>query len=284
MPHVFQYPLASLEAEVIRLQALGVRTFLLFGVVDNAHKDDLGTHAYDGNAGVQQAIRHLKARFGHDITLWADTCLCGYTRHGHCGPLCESTQSVDNDAALVQLGRVAVAQAQAGADFVAPSDMMDGRVAAIRHALDTAGFPHVGIISYSVKHASAFYGPFRDAACSAPSFGDRKTYQMDFANRKEASRELALDVEEGADALIIKPALSCLDLIACAATETNLPIIAYSVSGEYSMVEAAGERGWLDAPALHWEMAVGMRRAGATGIITYAAPTLAQAAKTLYGL
>ncbi|MFM7468308.1 MAG: porphobilinogen synthase [Vampirovibrionales bacterium] len=284
MPGVYQLPLHALEAEVSAKMAEGIRTFLLFGVVDASLKDDLGTHAHAHEAGVQQALRQLKSTFGESITLWADTCLCGYTRHGHCGPLCETTRTVDNDAALYQLAQVAVAQAEAGADFIAPSDMMDGRVKAIRHALDHAGYPHVGIISYSVKHASAFYGPFRDAACSAPSFGDRKTYQMDSANRVEAQRELMLDVEEGADGLIIKPGISCLDLIHLAHETTSLPVFAYSVSGEYSMVEAAAEKGWLDGVAVHWEMAIALRRAGATGIITYAASALARQAQRLYGV
>lgn len=285
MPGVQQLPVWMLEEVVTEVVTLGVRSFLLFGVLgDDTPKDPHGHRAADGEGPVANALRLLRARFGAEVVLIADTCLCGYTDHGHCGPVAEGTGEILNDDALAHLAAAAVAQAQAGADFVAPSDMMDGRTRALREALDDANLSHVGVIPYSVKYASSFYGPFRDAAHSAPQFGDRRTYQMDVRNTREAVRELRLDIEEGADALIIKPGLPCLDIIARARQSTDLPVIAYSVSGEYSMVEAAAANGWLDAPAVHREMALSLRRAGADALITYAAPLLARQSRALLGL
>jgi porphobilinogen synthase len=222
---------------------------------------------------VQDAFRRIRA-LELPIVAMADTCLCEYTDHGHCGPLARDG-SVDNDAALARLAETAVSQAAAGADVVAPSAMMDGQVAAIRAALDAAGFSQTAIMAYASKHASAFYGPFREAADSAPAFGDRRGYQMDPANGREAVREMALDVDEGADILLVKPALPCLDLVAAARARFDLPIAAYQVSGEYAMLAAAAERGWLDGRRATVESVTAIVRAGAGIVITYAAADLA---------
>ena len=260
---------AVLEAE--RLAGLGVGGLLLFGLPGS--KDADGSEAWAGDGVVQEAFAAIRAR-DLPLALIADTCLCEYTDHGHCGPL-RSDGSVDNDEALVRLARTAVSQAHAGADIVAPSAMMDGQVAAIRAALDDAGFAETAIMAYAAKTASAFYGPFREAADSAPSTGDRRGYQMDPANGREALREMALDVAEGADILLVKPGLPCLDLVAAARAGFDLPVAVYQVSGEFAMISAAAERGWIDGRRAMTEAVVSMVRAGADLVITYAAADLA---------
>jgi len=257
--------------ETARLAELGVGGVILFGLPEA--KDALGTGASAEDGIVQDAFRRIRA-LELPIAAMADTCLCEYTDHGHCGPLARDG-SVDNDAALARLAETAVSQAAAGADVVAPSAMMDGQVAAIRTALDAAGFSQTAIMAYAAKHASAFYGPFREAADSAPAFGDRRGYQMDPANGREAVREMALDVAEGADILLVKPALPCLDLVAAARARFDLPIAAYQVSGEYAMLAAAAERGWLDGRRAMTEAVTAIVRAGAGIVITYAAADLA---------
>ena len=257
------------EAE--RLANLGVGGMILFGLP--GRKDGLGTEASADDGIVQDVFRRIRERDLPLVSI-ADTCLCEYTDHGHCGPLAPDG-SIDNDAALNRLAEVAVSQARAGADIVAPSAMMDGQVAAIRSALDAAGFQQTAIMAYAAKHASAFYGPFREAADSAPSFGDRRAYQMDPANGREALREMDLDVAEGADLLLIKPALPGLDLVAAARERFNVPIAAYQVSGEFAMIAAAAERGWLDGRRAMTEAVTAIVRAGASIVITYAAADLA---------
>jgi len=257
--------------ETARLAELGVGGVILFGLPEA--KDALGSGASAEDGIVQDAFRRIRA-LELPIAAIADTCLCEYTDHGHCGPLAPDG-SVDNDAALARLAETAVSQAEAGADVVAPSAMMDGQVAAIRAALDAAGFSQTAIMAYASKHASAFYGPFREAADSAPAFGDRRGYQMDPANGREAVREMALDVDEGADILLVKPALPCLDLVAAARARFDLPIAAYQVSGEYAMLAAAAERGWLDGRRATLESVTAIVRAGAGIVITYAAADLA---------
>ncbi len=257
--------------EAARLAELGVGGVLLFGLPEA--KDALGSEASDDDGIVQDAVRRIRALDLPLVTI-ADTCLCEYTDHGHCGPLA-ADGSVDNDAALVRLAETAVAQARAGADIVAPSAMMDGQVGAIRAALDSAGFDQTAIMAYASKHASAFYGPFREAADSAPAFGDRRGYQMDPANGREALREMELDVAEGADILLVKPALPGLDVVAAARARFDLPIAAYQVSGEFAMIAAAAERGWLDGRRAMTEAVMAIARAGAGIVITYAAADLA---------
>jgi porphobilinogen synthase len=257
--------------EASRLADLGVGGVILFGL--SAAKDSIGTEASADDGIVQDALRRIRALERPIVTI-ADTCLCEYTDHGHCGPLA-ADGSVDNDGALVRLAETAVTQAQAGADIVAPSAMIDGQVGAIRAALDEAGFEQTPIMAYASKHASAFYGPFREAADSAPAFGDRRGYQMDPANGREALREMELDVAEGADILLVKPALPGLDLVAAAHARFDLPIAAYQVSGEYAMIAAAAERGWLDARRAMTEAVMAIVRAGAGIVITYAAADLA---------
>ena len=257
--------------EAARLADLGVGGIILFGLPDA--KDPLGTGASADEGIVQDAFRRVRALQLPLVTI-ADTCLCEYTDHGHCGPLA-SDGSVDNDAALRRLAETAVSQARAGADIVAPSAMMDGQVAAIRAALDAEGFSQTAIMAYAAKHASAFYGPFREAADSAPAFGDRRGYQMDSANGREALREMALDVAEGADILLVKPALPGLDLVAAARARFDLPIAAYQVSGEYAMLAAAAERGWLDGRRAMLEAVTAIVRAGAGIVLTYAAGDIA---------
>jgi porphobilinogen synthase len=257
--------------EAARLAGLGIGGVILFGLPEA--KDPLGSGASMEDGIVQDALRRIRAAEVPLVTI-ADTCLCEYTSHGHCGPLAPDG-SVDNDAALVRLAETAVAQARAGADIVAPSAMMDGQVAAIRTALAGAGFGHVAIMAYAAKHASAFYGPFREAVDSVPAFGDRRGYQMDPANGREALREMALDVDEGADVLLVKPALPGLDLVAEARARFDVPIAAYQVSGEYAMIAAASERGWLDYRAAMTEAITAIVRAGAGIVITYAAADLA---------
>jgi porphobilinogen synthase len=257
--------------ECARLADLGVGGVILFGLPEA--KDALGSEASAVDGIVQEALRRIRALELPLVTI-ADTCLCEYTDHGHCGPLA-TDGSVDNDAALARLAETAVAQARSGADIVAPSAMMDGQVAAIRTALDAEGFGQTAIMAYASKHASAFYGPFRDAADSAPAFGDRRGYQMDPANGREALREMELDVAEGADILLVKPALPGLDLIAAARARFDLPIAAYQVSGEFAMIAAATERGWIDGRRAMTEAVTGIVRAGAGIVITYAALDLA---------
>jgi porphobilinogen synthase len=257
--------------EAARLAGLGVGGVILFGLPES--KDPFGSGASDDDGIVQHAFLRIRALELPLVTI-ADTCLCEYTDHGHCGPLA-ADGSVDNDAALVRLAEIAVSQARSGADIVAPSAMIDGQVAAIRTTLDAAGFEQTAIMAYAAKHASAFYGPFREAADSAPAFGDRHSYQMDPANGREALLEMALDVAEGADILLVKPALPGLDLVAAARARFDLPVAAYQVSGEYAMLMAAAERGWLDGPRAMTEAVTAIVRAGAGIVITYAAADLA---------
>jgi porphobilinogen synthase len=257
--------------EAARLSELGVGGVILFGLPES--KDAFGSEASDDNGIVQDTFRRIRALELPIVTI-ADTCLCEYTDHGHCGPLAVDG-SVDNNAALVRLAETAVSQARAGADIVAPSAMIDGQVGAIRAALDTAGFEQTAIMAYASKHASAFYGPFREAADSAPAFGDRRGYQMDPANGREAVREMSLDVAEGADILLIKPALPGLDLVAAARARFDVPVAAYQVSGEFAMIAAAAERGWLDGRRAMTEAVTAIVRAGAGIVITYAAADLA---------
>lgn len=264
MPGVYQLSLDLLKSEMEEVVNLGIESVILFGVP--YEKDEVGSCAYDQNGVVQQATRQVKQAHPH-LTVIADTCLCQFTDHGHCGII--ENGEVLNDETLELLVKTAVSQAEAGADIIAPSNMMDGFVAAIRHGLDEAGFEDIPVMSYAVKYASAFYGPFRDAAHSSPAFGDRKTYQMDPANRLEALREAESDVEEGADFLIVKPALSYLDIIRDARENHNLPVVAYNVSGEYSMIKAAALNGWIDEKAVVMEMLTSMKRAGADLILTY---------------
>ncbi|TMW71610.1 porphobilinogen synthase [Alteribacter natronophilus] len=264
MPGVYQWSLDRLDEEVDEVAELGIETMILFGVP--ADKDEVGSSAYDPNGIVQQGIRRIKERYP-DMTVIADTCLCQFTDHGHCGVV--ENGEIVNDDSLTLLARTAVSQAEAGADIIAPSNMMDGFVAAIREGLDEAGFTNIPIMSYAVKYASAFYGPFRDAAHSSPKSGDRKTYQMDPANRLEALREADSDVEEGADFLIVKPALSYLDVIREVRDRHPYPVVAYNVSGEYSMVKAAAQNGWVDEKAVVLEKLTSMKRAGADMILTY---------------
>ena len=271
MPGVFRLSVDQLAAEARDCLALGVRSVLLFGLPEK--KDGLGSGAYAKNGIVQQAIRELKNR-APDMTVVTDVCLCEYTDHGHCG--CLAGEEVDNDATLELLAKTALSHAQAGADMVAPSDMMDGRVSEIRTALDEENFHNVPIMSYAVKYASAFYGPFRDAAECAPQFGDRRGYQMDPANSREALREATLDVDEGADILMVKPAIAYLDIIARLHDEFDLPVAAYQVSGEYAMIKAAAERGWIDGERVMAESLIAIRRAGADIILTYFAKEMAR--------
>jgi porphobilinogen synthase len=271
MPGVYQLSLDRLNDEMAEVVELGIKSVIVFGVP--AEKDEIGSQAYCEHGIVQQAIRQIKENYP-EIVVIADTCLCEYTSHGHCGVV-EDGQ-VLNDPSLELLVKTAVSQAKAGADIIAPSNMMDGFVAAIRQGLDEAGFTHVPIMSYAVKYSSAFYGPFRDAANSAPQFGDRKTYQMDPANRLEAFREAESDVREGADFLMVKPALAYLDIIRDMKNHFHLPIVAYNVSGEYSMVKAAAQNGWINEKEIVMEMLIGMKRAGADLILTYFAKDVAR--------
>ena len=277
MPGIFHFSLDRLEDELREVVGLGIQAVLLFGVPE--HKDAVGSEAYGNDGIVQRAIRLIKNRYP-DLLVVADTCLCQYTEHGHCGVIRQNLRTgradIDNDRSLELLVKTAVSQAEAGADVIAPSNMMDGFVQAIRSGLDEAGFSDVPIMSYSVKYASAFYGPFREAAHSAPRFGDRKTYQMDPANVREALREAEQDVVEGADMLMVKPALAYLDVIRVLKEQFDLPIVAYNVSGEYSMVKAASRLGWIDERAVVTEMLVGIKRAGADVIITYFAKDVAR--------
>ena len=272
MPGVYNLSVDEAVREVEAAKGDGIGNFLLFGLP--GHKDDVGSAAYDPEAPVQSAVRAIK-RAVPDVLIATDVCLCEYTDHGHCGIVLDG--EIANDPTVEQLVRAAVSHAVAGADVVAPSDMMDGRVGAIRKALDERGFDNTAIMSYAAKYYSAFYGPFRDAAGSAPKFGDRKTHQMDPANGREALREVAQDIEEGADIVIIKPALPYLDVLARVKDTFGYPTAAYHVSGEYSMLKAAGRNGWIDERAAMLETLIGIRRAGADIIITYYARDAARA-------
>ena len=264
MPGVFQEPLSRVPELADAVASAGIKAVLLFGIP--LRKDETGSAAFDDDGIVPRAIRAIKSRRPEMVVI-ADTCLCEYTSHGHCGLVEDG--AILNDETLPVLAKAAVAYARAGADIVAPSDMMDGRVGAIRAALDANGFAGVAIMSYSAKFASAYYGPFRDAAASAPRFGDRRTYQMDPANRREAVREVLVDVAEGADYIIAKPAIAYLDIVRDIADAVRLPVVAYNVSGEYAMVKAAAANGWIDERRVVMENLLGMKRAGANMIITY---------------
>ncbi|MGE6751859.1 porphobilinogen synthase [Rossellomorea sp. NPDC071047] len=270
MPGVFHISLDNLKAEMDEMVSLGIKSIILFGVP--AEKDEAGTQAYHDHGIVQRATRFVKEHYP-ELVVIADTCLCQYTSHGHCGIVKDG--KVLNDPTLDLLAKTAVSQVEAGADIIAPSNMMDGFVAAIRHGLDEAGYHDVPIMSYAVKYSSSFYGPFRDAAHSTPQFGDRRTYQMDPANRLEALREAQSDIEEGADFLIVKPALSYLDIMREVKDRFNAPVVAYNVSGEYSMVKAAAQNGWVNEQEIVMEKLTSMKRAGADLIITYFAKDVA---------
>lgn len=273
MPGICQYSIDRLSEELDRVTEAGILAVLLFGIPK--HKDEVGSGAYDDQGIVQQAIRTIKSRKKYqDLIVIADVCLCEYTSHGHCGLVKEGI--ILNDETLPLLSKTAVSYAKAGADIIAPSDMMDSRVRAIRAALDENGFVQIPIMAYSAKFASAFYGPFRDAAHSAPGFGDRKTYQMDPANGREAMREVEEDLLEGADLIIAKPAMAYMDIIRDITTKYNVPVAAYNVSGEYSMVKAAAAKGWIDEKKIVMEIMTGLKRAGANMIITYHALDVAK--------
>jgi porphobilinogen synthase len=271
MPGQYQYSVNTLVDEAKELENLGVPSIILFGLPDR--KDATGSRSWAKDGIVQQAISAVKTAVP-DMVVITDVCFCEYTDHGHCGVIHDG--DVDNDATLELLARQAVSHAEAGADMVAPSDMMDGRVAAIRKALDEEGYPQIGILSYAVKYASAFYGPFREAAESTPQFGDRRSYQMDPANAIEALREAELDLEEGADMIMIKPALSYLDIISRVKETCPVPLAAYNVSGEYAVVKAAAMQGWIDGESVMMEMLVSIKRAGADLILTYFAKDAAR--------
>lgn len=264
MPGVFRYSIDRLDEILTQIKELRIPAILIFGIP--SHKDEKGSGAYDPEGITQRAIRYIKGKEPSLIVI-ADICLCEYTSHGHCGLV--KVGQILNDETLPLLAKAAVTNADAGADIIAPSDMMDGRVAAIRGELDKSGHRNVPILSYSAKYASGYYGPFRDAAESAPQFGDRRSYQMDPANAREAEREMRDDLEEGADMLIVKPALAYLDILKMAREEFSIPIIAYNVSGEYSMVKAAAQNGWIDEKRIVMENMIAMKRAGADRIITY---------------
>lgn len=271
MPGICQYSVDRMKEELDRVVLAGIPAILIFGIPD--HKDEVGSGAYDENGIVQRAIRQIKQVYP-DLIVIADVCLCEYTSHGHCGLIKDGI--ILNDETLPLLCAAAVSYARAGADIVAPSDMMDKRVGAIREALDKEGFTYTPVMAYSAKFASGYYGPFRDAAHSAPGFGDRKTYQMDPANGREAMREVEEDIAEGADMIIAKPAMAYLDIIKEIRRKFNIPIVAYNVSGEYAMVKAAAEKGWIDEKKIVMENLIGMKRAGADMIITYHALEVAE--------
>lgn len=270
MPGQYRYSVDRLPFELEKVRKAGVSAVMFFGIPEK--KDEAGSQAYAEDGIIQRALREAKKQFP-DLYYITDVCLCEYTSHGHCGMLCG--HKIDNDPTIRLLAKTALSQVQAGADMVAPSDMMDGRVAAIRGLLDDHGYENTPIMSYAVKYASGFYAPFRDAADSAPSFGDRSSYQMDYHNSREGIREILLDEEEGADIIMVKPALSYLDMIAKAKEVTSLPIAAYSVSGEYAMIKAAAEKGWIQEDKLVCETAVAAFRAGAQSYLTYYAKELA---------
>jgi porphobilinogen synthase len=278
MPGQYRWSVDRLPSTIEKIAALGIPAVLLFGVLEAASKDETGSAAWEDHGVVQEAIRALKRAAPHVVVI-TDVCLCEYTSHGHCGVVKDGR--VLNDPTLELLARQAVSHARAGADIVAPSDMMDGRVAAIRAALDREGFADTPILAYAAKFASGFYGPFREAAASTPQFGDRRTYQMDPANAREALREIKLDIAEGADLIMVKPALAYLDLIAKARACFDLPLVAYNVSGEYAMVKAAAANGWIDEQRIVLEILTAIKRAGADLIITYHAPEIAKSMSQL---
>ena len=271
MPGQFRYSVDTQGEILSRLQDAGVKNVMFFGIPD--HKDEVGSGAYDPEGIVQKALRQARKDFP-EMYLITDVCMCEYTSHGHCGVLCG--HDVDNDRTLELLAKTALSHVEAGADMVAPSDMMDGRVRAIREMLDANGHYTAPIMSYAVKYASGFYGPFRDAAGSAPSFGDRKSYQMDFHNSREGIKEALMDVEEGADIIMVKPAMAYQDMITRVRDEVNVPVAAYSVSGEYAMVKAGASLGYIEEERIISEMAVGVYRAGADIYLTYFAPEIAR--------
>jgi porphobilinogen synthase len=271
MPGCFQESIDKIVKHAKELYSLGIPSIMLFGIPE--HKDKIGSGAYDKHGVVQNAIRAIKNKFP-ELYVITDVCLCEYTNHGHCGVIKDGI--VQNDPTLELLSKEAVSHAKAGTDMVAPSDMMDGRVKTIRQALDEEGFPEIPIMSYAAKYASAFYGPFREAAESTPQFGDRRSYQMDPANRREALREISLDIEEGADIIMVKPALAYLDIISDAKDTFDVPVAAYNVSGEYSLVKAAGKLGWIDEQRVMMEILTSIKRAGADLIITYFAKDAAK--------
>lgn len=291
MPGVKQCPAYAAFAEIVRLRERGLRSFLLFGVTPHEKKDAEGRYALDADAPVNRVLRDVRAA-GMDVVLIADACFCEYTDHGHCGVVSRGeergagseergagsgpreTVNVDNDATLANLAELAVAQAEAGADVIAPSGMMDGQVAAIRRGLDAAGHREVAILSYSVKYASSFYGPFRDAGGGCMAFGDRRGYQMDYRRGREWQCELRQDLAEGADAVMVKPAVAYLDVVAGVREACDVPVAAYHVSGEYAMLHAAADRGWIDLPAAAVEVTTSIKRAGADWIVTYFAEAL----------
>ncbi len=264
MPGIYRYSIDRLDEELERVSESKIGGILVFGIPK--HKDETGSEAYNENGIMQNAIRYIKSRYP-DMLVIADVCLCEYTSHGHCGVVCG--EEIVNDETLPLLGKMSVSLARAGADIIAPSDMMDGRIGFIRNALDENGFVNTPVLSYSAKFASGYYSPFRDAADSAPSFGDRRTYQMDCANGREAMREIEDDISEGADMIMVKPALAYLDLVRQARDRFELPVAAYNVSGEYSMVKAAAQLGWIDEKRIVMENLIAIRRAGADIIITY---------------
>jgi porphobilinogen synthase len=265
MPGIFRLPIQHVVSEIKQTIDQGIKAVILFGIP--AKKDETGSEAFAENGIVQEAIRSLRNEFSDELVVMADVCLCEYTSHGHCGIVKDG--EILNDRTLEILQKVAVSQAQAGVDIVAPSGMMDGQVKFIRAALDDAGFSHVGIMAYSAKYASCFYGPFREAVECSPRFGDRKSYQMGYGNPEEALREMELDINEGADIIMVKPALAYLDIIRLAKSKFNVPVAAYNVSGEYAMVKASSQMGWLDEKAAILEILTGIKRAGADLIITY---------------
>lgn len=271
MPGIYQWSIDRFDEELEQIQAAGIKAILIFGIPE--HKDEVGSEAYSDEGITQRAIRHIKEK-APDLLVIADVCLCEYTSHGHCGLICG--HEILNDETLTLLGKMSVSLAKAGADIIAPSDMMDGRVAYIRDALDENGFQNTMIMAYSAKFASGYYSPFRDAAHSAPSFGDRKTYQMDPANGKEAVRECENDIAEGADIIMVKPGLAYLDVVKDVSYRTDYPIAVYNVSGEYSMVKAAAANGWIDEKRIVMENMIAMKRAGAKIIITYHALDVAK--------
>jgi len=271
MPGIMQWPVEGIAGEVKRIAALGIPAILLFGIP--AMKDEVGSQAYATQGIIQQAIQRIKAEVPAMLVI-TDVCLCEYTSHGHCGVI--RNGDVHNDESLGLLARMALSHVEAGADIVAPSDMMDGRIGTIRQALDERGFSHVPVMAYSAKFASGFYGPFREAAASTPQFGDRRSYQMDPANAREALREVELDIGEGADIVMVKPAMPYLDIIRQVRDRCDLPIAAYNVSGEFSMIKAAAQNGWIDERRVVMEVLTGIRRAGADMIITYFAPDVAR--------
>ncbi len=271
MPGIMQWPLEQLGREIERIASLGIPAVLLFGIP--SIKDEVGSQAYAAQGIIQRAIQRIKV-VAPQMMVMTDVCLCEYTSHGHCGVIHNGT--VQNDESLDLLARMALSHVEAGADLVAPSDMMDGRVGAIRHALDEQDLSAIPIMAYSAKYASGFYGPFREAAGSTPQFGDRRSYQMDPANVREALREVDLDIAEGADIVMVKPALAYLDVIRQVRDHCHLPLAAYNVSGEFSMIKAAAQNGWIDEQRIVMEVLTGIRRAGADMIITYFAPEVAQ--------